>query len=63
MIGLSKLLLTFAALIAAGIGIFYVWTGFIPPSTLKIAQTFGIFAVLCVAVQLISYSPSQRNET
>lgn len=62
MTGLAKMILTLAALVAAGLGIIYVWTGTVPADLVKVAGTFGICAALAVFVKLISYSPAPKRQ-
>ena len=39
--GTLRMMLAIAVLIAAGYGIYFLWTGTLPPHTLKVAGSYG----------------------
>ena len=60
MSGLLRMMLAFAVLIAAGFGVTYLWTGELPPHTLKIAGSYGLIVLVTFAITLIT-RPAGEN--
>ena len=46
MAGTLRMMLAFAVLIAAGYGIYFLWTGTLPPYTLEVAGTYLIITLI-----------------
>lgn len=60
MSGLLRMLLAFAVLVAAGYGVYYLWTGTLPPHTLKIAGSYGVIVLVTFVISLIT-KPAGEN--
>lgn len=61
MSGTLRMLLAIAVLIAAGYGIFYLWTGELPPHTLKVAASYGVITLLVFVVTLITKPAGEKH--
>ena len=61
MSGTLRMLLAIAVLIAAGYGIFYLWTGELPPHTLKVAGSYGVITLLVFVVTLITKPAGEKH--
>ena len=61
MTGTIRILLATMALIAAGYGIAYVWTGELPPYALEIGATFGVFLVLAIIITVITKPAGEKH--
>lgn len=60
MSGLLRIMLALAVVIAAGYGVYYLWTGTLPAHTLKVAASYAILVVLTFVVTLIT-KPAGEN--
>lgn len=61
MTGTLRMLLAIAVLIAAGYGVFYLWTGTLPPHTLKIAGSYGILTLIVFVITLITKPAGEKH--
>ncbi len=61
MTGLVRLMLAIAVIIAAGYGVYYLWTGSLPPHTLKIAGSYGILTLLVFIVTVITKPAGEKH--
>lgn len=58
--GTLRMMLAIAVLIAAGYGIYYLWTGHLPAHTLKVAVSYGILTLIVFVITLIT-KPAGEN--
>lgn len=61
MAGTLRMMLAIAVLIAAGYGIFFLWTGALPPHTLKVAGSYGILTLIVFVVTLITKPAGEKH--
>jgi hypothetical protein len=55
------MMLAFAVLIAAGYGIYYLWTGTIPAHTLQVLGTYGILTLIVFVITLITKPAGEKH--
>ncbi len=61
MTGTLRLLIAIAVLLAAGYGVFFLWTGTLPPHTEKVAATYGIIVALTFILTLITKPAGEKH--
>ena len=61
MTGMLRMMLAFAVLIAAGYGVFYLWTGTVPEHTLKIAGSYGLLMLVTFVITLITKPAGEKS--
>ncbi len=61
MAGTLRMMLAFAVLIAAGYGIYYLWTGTIPAHTLQVLGTYGILTLIVFVITLITKPAGEKH--
>jgi len=61
MSGMLRLMLAFAVVIAAGYGLFYLWVGYLPPHTLKIAGSYGVLMLLVFGITIITKPAGEKD--
>jgi len=61
MAGTLRMMLAIAAIIAAGYGIYFLWTGTLPPHTLKVAGSYGIVMLITLIVTLITKPAGEKH--
>lgn len=61
MSGTLRMMLAFAVLMAAGYGIYFLWTGTLPPHTLKVAASYGVIVLLTVALTVITKPAGEKH--
>ncbi len=59
--GTLRMMLAFAVLIAAGYGIYYLWTGALPPHTLKVVGSYGILTLIVFVITLITKPAGEKH--
>lgn len=59
--GTLRMMLAFAVLIAAGYGLYYLWTGTLPPHTLKVAGSYGILTLIVFVITLITKPAGEKH--
>lgn len=55
------MMLAIAVLIAAGYGIYFLWTGTLPPHTLKVAGSYGIVTLIVFVITLITKPAGEKH--
>ncbi len=61
MTGTLRMMLAFAVLVAALFGIYYLWSGELPPYTLQIAGTYGVIVLVTLIITLITKPAGERH--
>ncbi len=61
MSGTLRMMLAIAVLIAAGYGVFYLWTGTLPAHTLKVVGTYGILTLIVFVITLITKPAGEKH--
>lgn len=61
MVGTLRMMLAIAVLIAAGYGIYYLWTGSLPAHTLQVAGTYGILTLIVFVITLITKPAGEKH--
>lgn len=61
MTGTLRMMLAFAVLIAAGYGVVYLWTGSLPPHTLKVVGTYAILTLITLVITLITKPAGEKH--
>lgn len=61
MVGTLRMMIAIAALLVAGFGIYYLWTGTLPPHTLKVAATYGVIVLLTFLITLITKPAGEKH--
>ncbi|MEO1660543.1 MAG: hypothetical protein AAFR51_06115 [Pseudomonadota bacterium] len=61
MSGTIRMMLAIAVLIAAGYGVFYLWTGTLPAHTLKVVGTYGILTLIVFVITLITKPAGEKH--
>ncbi|MEO0452026.1 MAG: hypothetical protein AAFZ74_17055 [Pseudomonadota bacterium] len=61
MAGTLRMMLAFAVLIAAGYGIYFLWTGTLPPYTLEVAGTYLIITLIVFLITLITKPAGEKH--
>lgn len=61
MAGTLRMMLAFAVLIAAGYGIYFLWTGSIPAHTLQVLGTYGILTLIVFVITLITKPAGEKH--
>lgn len=61
MLGTLRMMLAIAVLIAAGYGIYFLWTGTLPPHTLKVAASYGILTLIVFVITLITKPAGEKH--
>ena len=61
MSGTLRMLLAIAVLIAAGYGVYFLWTGTLPPHTGKVAISYGIITALTLVITLITKPAGEKH--
>lgn len=59
--GTLRMMLAFAVLIAAGYGLYYMWTGTLPAHTLKVAGSYGILTLIVFVITLITKPAGEKH--
>ena len=59
--GTLRMMLAFTVLIAAGYGVYYLWTGTLPPHTLKVAGSYGILTLIVFVITLITKPAGEKH--
>ena len=61
MVGTLRMMLAFAVLIAAGYGIYFLWTGSLPAHTLQVLGTYGILTLIEFVITLITKPAGEKH--
>ena len=61
MAGTLRMMLALAVLIAAGYGIFFLWTGTIPAHTVQVLGTYGILTLIVFVITLITKPAGEKH--
>ncbi len=61
MTGTLRILLAIAVILAAGYGIYYLWTGALPPHTEKVAGTYGVIVLITFVITLITKPAGEKH--
>ena len=61
MAGTLRMMLAIAVLIAAGYGIFYLWTGTLPAHTFKVVGSYGIITLIVFAITIITKPAGEKH--
>lgn len=61
MTGTLRMMLAFAVLIAAGYGVYFLWTGSLPEHTLQVAGTYGIIVLITFVITLITKPAGEKH--
>lgn len=61
MTGTLRMMLAFAVLIAAGYGLFFLWTGTLPDHALKVAGSYGILTLIIFVITLITKPAGEKH--
>lgn len=61
MTGTLRMMLAFAVLMAAAFGLYYLWSGTLPPYTLKIAASYGVIVLLTVVITVITKPAGEKH--
>lgn len=61
MAGTVRMMLAIAVLLAAGYGIYFLWTGTLPPHTLKVAGSYGILTLIVFVITLITKPAGEKH--
>lgn len=61
MVGTLRMMLAFAVLIAAGYGIYFLWTGSLPAHTLQVLGTYGILTLIVFVITLITKPAGEKH--
>lgn len=61
MTGTLRMMLAFAVLIAAGYGLFFLWTGELPEHALKVAGSYGILTLIVFVITLITKPAGEKH--
>ena len=59
--GTLRMMLAFAVLIAAGYGLYFLWTGTLPPHTLKVVGSYGILTLIVFVITLITKPAGEKH--
>lgn len=59
--GILRMMLAFAVLIAAGYGLYFLWTGTLPPHTLKVAGSYGILTLIVFVITVITKPAGEKH--
>jgi hypothetical protein len=59
--GTLRMMLAFAVLVAAGFGIYYLWSGELPPYTLQIAGTYAVLVLLTLVITMITKPAGEKH--
>ena len=59
--GTLRMMLAIAVLIAAGYGIYFLWTGTLPPHTPKVAGSYGILTLIVFVITLITKPAGEKH--
>ena len=59
--GTLRMMLAFAVLIAAGYGLYFVWTGTLPAHTLKVAGSYGLLTLIVFVITLITKPAGEKH--
>lgn len=61
MSGIIRLFVSLALLIAAGVGIFYLWTKTLPPYLLETSATLGLLMLACLLITFITRPAGEKH--
>ncbi|MFN3211626.1 MAG: hypothetical protein ACE37M_00850 [Henriciella sp.] len=61
MAGTLRMMLAIAAVIAAGYGIYFLWTGSLPDHTLKVVGSYGILTLIVFVITLITKPAGEKH--
>lgn len=61
MLGTLRMMLAIAVLIGAGYGIYFLWTGSLPPHTLKIVGSYAILTLIVFVITLITKPAGEKH--
>ncbi|MEL7110296.1 MAG: hypothetical protein AAGJ68_09175 [Pseudomonadota bacterium] len=61
MAGTLRMMLAIAVLIAAGYGIYFLWTGSLPAHTLQVFGTYGILTAIVFVITLITKPAGEKH--
>ena len=59
--GTLRMMLAFAVLIAAGYGLYFLWTGTLPPHTIKVAGSYGILTLIVFVITIITKPAGEKH--
>ncbi len=59
--GTLRMMLAIAVLIAAGYGIYYLWTGVLPDHTLKVAASYGVLTLIVFVITVITKPAGEKH--
>lgn len=55
------MMLAFAVLIAAGYGVYFLWTGTLPAHTLQVVGTYGIIVLITFVITFITKPAGEKH--
>lgn len=61
MTGTLRMMLAFAVLLAALFGVYYLWSGELPPYIFEIAGTYGVIVLVTLVITLITKPAGEKN--
>ena len=61
MLGTLRMMLAIAVIIAAGYGIYFLWTGTLPPHTLKVAASYGVLTLIVFVITLLTKPAGEKH--
>lgn len=61
MSGMIRLFVSLALLIAAGVGIYYLWTGDVPPYLIETSASVGILMLLSILITLVTKPAGEKH--
>ncbi len=59
--GTLRMMLAFAVLIAAGYGLYFLWSGTLPAHTLKVACSYAILMLIVFVITLITKPAGEKH--
>ena len=61
MLGTLRMMLAIAVIIAAGYGIYFLWTGTLPPHTLIVAASYGVLTLIVFVITLLTKPAGEKH--
>ena len=61
MTGTLRMMLAIAVLIVAGYGVYFLWTGSLPPHTFKVIGTYGILTLITLVITVITKPAGEKH--
>ena len=61
MAGTLRMMLAIAVLIAAGYGLYFLWTGILPAHTFKVLGSYGILTLIVFVITIITKPAGEKH--